>query len=289
MTIARARARSRSWPRPARSAAPAASPRRAEGAVEGRVQEAGTGRSLGAAQVLVDERVGAVTDTSGQYRVRAVRTGWHRVAARLIGFRGVVLDSVFVRAGATIRADFELTAERGRAGAARGHRADRRAARPARHEHRAEDHRRGPAGPAGELAGGGDRAERGSGRAELPRRPDRRGVVHPRRARRQEPARRRERRARPPHPARSAGRGVTGHQRVLRAVRPGAVRPGQRRHPRSRETPGRAAPPSRPTVRSAARWITDSIARRFGPAGRSPAASASSPPSTSPAGWTTTR
>ena len=74
------------------------------------MQEAGTGRSLGAAQVLVDERVGAVTDTSGQYRVRAVRTGWHRVAARLIGFRGVVLDSVFVRAGATIRADFELTA-----------------------------------------------------------------------------------------------------------------------------------------------------------------------------------
>lgn len=82
----------------------------AEGAVEGRVQEAGTGHSLGAAQVLVDERVGAVTDSSGQYRVRAVRTGWHRVAARLIGFRGVVLDSVFVRAGATIRADFELTA-----------------------------------------------------------------------------------------------------------------------------------------------------------------------------------
>jgi TonB-dependent receptor-like protein/carboxypeptidase family protein len=82
----------------------------AEGAIEGRVQEAGTGRSLGAAQVLVDERIGAVTDTSGQYRVRAVRTGWHRVAARLIGFRGVVLDSVFVRAGATIRADFELTA-----------------------------------------------------------------------------------------------------------------------------------------------------------------------------------
>jgi outer membrane receptor protein involved in Fe transport len=82
----------------------------AEGAIEGRVQEAGTGRSLAAAQVLVDERVGAVSDTSGQYRVRAVRTGWHRVAARLIGFRGVVLDSVLVRAGATIRADFELTA-----------------------------------------------------------------------------------------------------------------------------------------------------------------------------------
>ena len=147
----------------ARSRASAASPPRAEGAIEGRVQEAGTDRSLGAAQVLVDERVGAVTDTSGRYRVRAVRTGWHRVAARLIGFRGVVLDSVFVRAGATIRADFELDGQRGGAGAARGHRAGRRAARSARHEQRAEDHGRGPSGPAGELAGGGDRAERGNG------------------------------------------------------------------------------------------------------------------------------
>src|SRR5215217_3261150 len=80
-----------------------------DGAIEGKVQEAGTARSLGSVQVLVDDGVGAVTDTSGRYRVRAVRTGWHRVAARLIGFRGVVLDSVFVRAGATSRADFELT------------------------------------------------------------------------------------------------------------------------------------------------------------------------------------
>ena len=79
-----------------------------EGAIGGRVSESSSGRSLGGAQVVVDERVGAVTDTAGQYRVRAVRTGWHRVAARLIGFRGVVLDSVFVRAGATITADFEL-------------------------------------------------------------------------------------------------------------------------------------------------------------------------------------
>ena len=79
-----------------------------EGAVAGRVSESGSGRSLGGAQVLVDERVGAVADTAGQFRVRAVRTGWHRVAARLIGFRGVVLDSVFVRAGATITTDFQL-------------------------------------------------------------------------------------------------------------------------------------------------------------------------------------
>ncbi len=81
-----------------------------DGAIEGRIQATGSGRSLGSVQVLVDAGVGAVTDSSGRYRVRAVRTGWHRVAARLIGFRGVVLDSVFVRAGATSRADFELTA-----------------------------------------------------------------------------------------------------------------------------------------------------------------------------------
>ncbi|MEP6686760.1 MAG: TonB-dependent receptor [Gemmatimonadales bacterium] len=80
-----------------------------DGAIEGRVQEAGTARSLGSVQVLVDNGVGAVTDTAGRYRIRAVRSGWHRVAARLIGYRGVVLDSVFVRAGATSRADFELS------------------------------------------------------------------------------------------------------------------------------------------------------------------------------------
>ena len=81
-----------------------------EGAVAGRVRDSGTGRGLGGAQVLVDDRLGAVTDTAGVYRVRAVRTGWHRVSARLIGYRGVVLDSVFVRAGATATADFELAA-----------------------------------------------------------------------------------------------------------------------------------------------------------------------------------
>jgi hypothetical protein len=81
-----------------------------EGAVAGRVSDATSGRSLAGAQVLLDARVGAVSDTAGLYRIRAVRTGWHRVAARLIGYRGVVLDSVFVRANATVTADFKLEA-----------------------------------------------------------------------------------------------------------------------------------------------------------------------------------
>ena len=58
----------------------------------------------------MDDRIGAVADTAGRYRVRAVRTGWHRVGARLIGYRGVVLDSVFVPAGATVTVDFDLEA-----------------------------------------------------------------------------------------------------------------------------------------------------------------------------------
>ncbi len=82
----------------------------AEGAVAGRVHDEKQDRSLGSAQMLLDDVVGAVTDTAGRYRMLAVRPGWHRVAARLIGYRGVVLDSVFVRAGATTTADFTLEA-----------------------------------------------------------------------------------------------------------------------------------------------------------------------------------
>jgi hypothetical protein len=65
---------------------------------------------LPAVEILVDQRIGAVTDTAGRYRARAVRTGWHRVAARRIGYRGVVLDSVFVPAGTTVTVDFDLEA-----------------------------------------------------------------------------------------------------------------------------------------------------------------------------------
>ncbi|MGH7580139.1 MAG: TonB-dependent receptor [Gemmatimonadales bacterium] len=80
----------------------------AEGAIAGVARQAESRAELGGVEVLVDDRVGAVSDTAGRYRVRAVRTGWHRVTARLIGYRGVVLDSVFVPAGATVTVDFDL-------------------------------------------------------------------------------------------------------------------------------------------------------------------------------------
>ncbi len=82
----------------------------AEGAVGGQVRQAESRSGLPAVEILVDGRIGAVTDTAGRYRARAVRTGWHRVAARLIGYRGVVLDSVFVPAGATVTVNFDLVA-----------------------------------------------------------------------------------------------------------------------------------------------------------------------------------
>ena len=80
----------------------------ADGAIVGQAREKGTARALGGVQILVDGRVGAVSDTAGDYKVRSVRGGWHRVAARLIGYRGVVLDSVLVAAGGVVTVDFDL-------------------------------------------------------------------------------------------------------------------------------------------------------------------------------------
>jgi len=81
-----------------------------EGAIAGHVRDESSGRALGGVEVLLDGRIGAATDTTGAYRLRGVRGGWHRVAARLIGYRGLLLDSVLVRAGATITLDFGLQA-----------------------------------------------------------------------------------------------------------------------------------------------------------------------------------
>jgi hypothetical protein len=80
----------------------------AEGAIAGRVYQAGTDQNLAQTQILVDGTVRSLTDQHGLYRVRGIRSGWHSVAARAIGYRSVVRDSVFVRAGATVTLDFPL-------------------------------------------------------------------------------------------------------------------------------------------------------------------------------------
>jgi hypothetical protein len=81
------------------------------GAIAGRVKD-DQGHSLGGTLVWVDGgRQGATTDTGGLYRVREVRSGWHRVRAARIGYRPVILDSVLVRGGETVTLDFALAAQ----------------------------------------------------------------------------------------------------------------------------------------------------------------------------------
>ena len=80
----------------------------AEGAVAGRIYDATSRAGLTQAQVLIDDRLRAIADTGGSYRVRGVRSGWHRISARMIGYRSVVRDSVFVSGGATATLDFPL-------------------------------------------------------------------------------------------------------------------------------------------------------------------------------------
>jgi hypothetical protein len=87
---------------------PRAAVGQAEGSIAGRVVDSRSGSGLPQAHVLVDDRLRAITDTGGVYRARGVRSGWHRVSARLIGYRSVVQDSVFVRGGATVTLDFSL-------------------------------------------------------------------------------------------------------------------------------------------------------------------------------------
>ncbi|MEA2722646.1 MAG: hypothetical protein QOH59_417 [Gemmatimonadales bacterium] len=87
---------------------PRAATAQAEGSVAGRVLDARAGSGLPQAQVLLDDRLAAITDTAGVYRARGIRSGWHRISARLIGYRSVVQDSVFVRAGATMTLNFSL-------------------------------------------------------------------------------------------------------------------------------------------------------------------------------------
>ena len=79
------------------------------GAISGRVTDALTGEPVRAALVSVDGgRQGAATDSGGAYRVREVRSGWHRVQINAIGYRPLIHDSVLVRTGETVTLNFEL-------------------------------------------------------------------------------------------------------------------------------------------------------------------------------------
>ena len=64
------------------------------------------GSPISGAQVGLDGRWVAQTDSTGYYRIREVRSGWHVVMVRSIGFETVRRDSVLVRAGQTSVVNF---------------------------------------------------------------------------------------------------------------------------------------------------------------------------------------
>ena len=79
------------------------------GAVAGHVRDAVSNQPLERVLVTVDSGTrGAVTDATGAYRIREVRSGWHRIRATQIGYPPAARDSALVQAGATVTIDFAL-------------------------------------------------------------------------------------------------------------------------------------------------------------------------------------
>jgi hypothetical protein len=78
------------------------------GSIVGHVRQRQGGAPLSGAQVGLDARWVAQTDSTGSYRIREVRSGWHLVMVRSIGFETVQRDSVLVRAGQTTVVNFQV-------------------------------------------------------------------------------------------------------------------------------------------------------------------------------------
>jgi hypothetical protein len=69
------------------------------GSISGHVRQRDSHAGLAGAEIGLDGRWVAHTDSSGFYRIREARSGWHLVTVRAIGFESGQRDSVLVRAG----------------------------------------------------------------------------------------------------------------------------------------------------------------------------------------------
>ncbi len=78
------------------------------GSITGHVRQRDGAVPIAGAELGVDGRWLAVTDSAGFYRVREVRSGWHLVTVRAIGFETVRRDSVLVRAGQVSLVNFTV-------------------------------------------------------------------------------------------------------------------------------------------------------------------------------------
>jgi hypothetical protein len=79
------------------------------GVLSGVVRDSASGEPLrGATVTVTDLRREASADSTGRYRFRELRSGWHRVVFRMVGYRAVVRESVLVRAGLVTELDAAL-------------------------------------------------------------------------------------------------------------------------------------------------------------------------------------
>ena len=81
------------------------------GNLSGVVKDRLTDQPLAGVQLLIDGgRRGDVTDSQGRYRVRELRSGWHSIEVRFIGYRPARRDSILVRGGETVLLNVSLQA-----------------------------------------------------------------------------------------------------------------------------------------------------------------------------------
>ena len=78
------------------------------GSITGHIRQRVGNQPISGAEVGFDGRWVAHTDSSGSYRIREVRSGWHLVTVRAIGFETVRRDSVLVRAGQVTVVNFTV-------------------------------------------------------------------------------------------------------------------------------------------------------------------------------------
>jgi len=99
--------KARAIPVLALAALPTALAAQTNGSITGHVRQR-DGAAIVSAQVGLDGRWLALTDTAGFYRIREARSGWHLVTLRAIGFETVRRDSVLVRAGQVSLVNFSV-------------------------------------------------------------------------------------------------------------------------------------------------------------------------------------
>ena len=78
------------------------------GSITGHIRQRVGNQPINGAEVGIDGRWVAHTDSSGFYRMREVRSGWHLVLVRAIGFETMRRDSVLVRAGQVTIVNFTV-------------------------------------------------------------------------------------------------------------------------------------------------------------------------------------